>query len=135
MEMSTGRGKAEELNTSFPVSGRKGGTTLIAWSEEGPVMPLASNELEISQVRKLIQCTRQQDKPQILKLLEGGIPNLVNYQGRQALCWLQSSFFQWMLLSLVWLFISRHSNTCNYCLILLLLGVEHGLMCMCVLYY
>ncbi|XP_019849609.1 PREDICTED: ankyrin repeat and EF-hand domain-containing protein 1-like isoform X1 [Amphimedon queenslandica] len=80
MEMSTGRGKVEELNTSFPVSGRKGGTALLAWSEEGPAMPLASNELEILQVRKLIYCTREQDKAQILKLLEGGIPNLVNYQ-------------------------------------------------------
>ena len=82
MEMSTGRGKVEDLNTSFPVIGRREGTKLIAWSEGGLAMPLASNELEILQVRKLIHCAREQDKGQILKLLEGGIPNLVNYQGR-----------------------------------------------------
>lgn len=45
-------------------------------------MPLAKTELEILQVRKLIQCVRDQDNPSITKMIELGIPNLVNYQGK-----------------------------------------------------
>lgn len=48
-------------------------------------MPLAKNELEILQIRKLIQCVREQDKTQIVKLINGGVPNLVNYQGTHCL--------------------------------------------------
>jgi ankyrin repeat protein len=43
-------------------------------------MPLAETELEIHQVRKLIQCVREQQTSSIDKLIELGIPNLVNYQ-------------------------------------------------------
>lgn len=44
-------------------------------------MPLAVTRLELLQVRKLIQCVRQQDLTQIAKLVELGIEKLVNYQG------------------------------------------------------
>lgn len=46
-------------------------------------MPLAEDRLEILQVRKLIQCVRTADQPQIAKLVDLGIAGLVNYQGRQ----------------------------------------------------
>ena len=46
-------------------------------------MPLAVSRLEILQVRKLIQCVRQQDLPQIMKMIELGIDNLMDYQGRE----------------------------------------------------
>ena len=44
-------------------------------------MPLATSRLEVLQVRKLIQCVRQQDSPQIAKLVELGIYGVVDYQG------------------------------------------------------
>lgn len=44
-------------------------------------MPLAESRLEILQVRKLIQCVRGEDSSQIAKLVQLGIPGLVNYQG------------------------------------------------------
>ena len=48
-------------------------------------MPLAATRLEILQVRKLIQCVRQQDSTQIAKLVELGIFGVINYQG-ESLC-------------------------------------------------
>ena len=44
-------------------------------------MPLAESRLEVLQVRKLIQCVRLQDSDQIAKLVQLGIPGLINYQG------------------------------------------------------
>ena len=44
-------------------------------------MPLATSRLEILQVRKLIQCVREQDSPQIAKLVELGIYGVIDYQG------------------------------------------------------
>ncbi len=44
-------------------------------------MPLAASRLEVLQVRKLIQCVRQQDLPQITKMIELGVSDLLNYQG------------------------------------------------------
>ena len=46
-------------------------------------MSLAATRLEILQVRKLIQCVRQQDSTQIAKLVELGIFGVINYQGKQ----------------------------------------------------
>ena len=46
-------------------------------------MPLARERLEVLQVRKLTQCVRTEDKAQIAKLVEHGIPGLINYQGEQ----------------------------------------------------
>ena len=45
-------------------------------------MPLAVTRLEILQVRKLIQCVRQQDSAQIAKLVELGIYGVIDYQGK-----------------------------------------------------
>lgn len=45
-------------------------------------MPLATTRLEILQVRKLIQCVRQQDSAQIAKLVELGIYGVIDYQGK-----------------------------------------------------
>lgn len=45
-------------------------------------MPLADSRLEVLQVRKLIQCVRSQDSAQIAKLVEHGIPGVLDYQGR-----------------------------------------------------
>ena len=45
-------------------------------------MPLAVTRLEILQVRKLIQCVRQQDSAQIAKLVEMGIYGVIDYQGK-----------------------------------------------------
>lgn len=44
-------------------------------------MPLAASRLEVLQVRKLIQCVRQQDLPQITKMIELGVKDLLDYQG------------------------------------------------------
>lgn len=44
-------------------------------------MPVAESRLEILQVRKLIQCVRLKDSAQIAKLVQLGIPGLINYQG------------------------------------------------------
>ena len=44
-------------------------------------MPLARSRLEILQIRKLIQYVRQQDVVQIFKMIELGVPGLINYQG------------------------------------------------------
>ena len=49
-------------------------------------MPLAHDRLEILQIRKLSQCVRTSDKAQIAKLVEHGIPGLIDYQGEQDLC-------------------------------------------------
>ena len=45
-------------------------------------MPLAQSRLEILQVRKLINCVRMKETPAIKKLIENGIQNLVNFQGK-----------------------------------------------------
>ena len=44
-------------------------------------MPIVTTRLEILQVRKLIQCVRNQDSSQIEKMVAQGIPGLVNFQG------------------------------------------------------
>lgn len=44
-------------------------------------MPVAESRLEILQARKLIQCVRLKDSAQIAKLVQLGIPGLINYQG------------------------------------------------------
>lgn len=44
-------------------------------------MPLAKTRLEVVQVRKLIQCVRTQDGPQIAKMAEQGVHGLLNCQG------------------------------------------------------
>lgn len=44
-------------------------------------MSVAATRLEILQVRKLIQCVRDADTTQISKIVELGVPNIVNYQG------------------------------------------------------
>lgn len=46
-------------------------------------MPLAQSRLEILQVRKLINCVRMKEIPAIKKLIENGIHDLVNFQGKQ----------------------------------------------------
>ena len=48
-------------------------------------MPIATDRLEILQVKKLIQCVRQQDSTQIAKLVELGVTGLINYQGKQVI--------------------------------------------------
>lgn len=81
-------------------------------------MPLAVTRLELLQVRKLIQCVRQQDLPQIIKLVELGVEGLVDYQGiiaiktillpvaltRQCRCALHSQILEVVHLRLVKLF-------------------------------
>ena len=42
-------------------------------------MPTARTRLEQLQVRKLLSCVVKEDKKQIEKLIEYGIPNLLNY--------------------------------------------------------
>ena len=42
-------------------------------------MPTAKTRLEQLQVRKLLSCVLKEDKKQIEKLIEYGIPNLLNY--------------------------------------------------------
>ena len=44
-------------------------------------MPIVTTRLEILQVRKLIQCVRNQDSSQIEKMVAQGIPGLINFQG------------------------------------------------------
>lgn len=48
-------------------------------------MSVAGTRLEILQVRKLIQCVRDADTTQISKIVELGVPNIVNYQGNDTL--------------------------------------------------
>lgn len=84
MEMQSGRGILGKLNTpAEPFTERTKGIKAAEYCKEETAMPTAGNELEILQVRKLIQCAREQDTGQILKLLDGGVPNLVNYQGNE----------------------------------------------------
>lgn len=45
-------------------------------------MPIAISRLEVLQVRKLIQCVREKDSSQIDKMIELGVPNIVDLQGR-----------------------------------------------------
>ena len=54
-------------------------------------MPLAESRLEVLQVRKLIQCVRLQDSDQIAKLVQLGIPGLINYQG-ESFIYLSSTY-------------------------------------------
>ena len=42
-------------------------------------MPVAQTRLEILQICKLLQCVREEDTAQIAKLVESGVPNLINY--------------------------------------------------------
>ncbi|XP_070577178.1 ankyrin repeat and EF-hand domain-containing protein 1-like [Ptychodera flava] len=42
-------------------------------------MPIAETRLEILQIHKLLQCVRQEDREQIEKLCNHGVPHLVNY--------------------------------------------------------
>ncbi len=44
-------------------------------------MPIATNRLEELQVKKLIQCVREGDSSQIEKMIELGLPDIVNLQG------------------------------------------------------
>lgn len=44
-------------------------------------MPIAKTRLEVLQVRKLIQCVRERDGSQIDKMVELGLPNIVDLQG------------------------------------------------------
>jgi len=41
-------------------------------------MPVASTDLERRQLCKLIQCVRADDRDGIRRLIEGGVPNLIN---------------------------------------------------------
>ena len=45
-------------------------------------MPLANDRLAKLQVLKLIQAVRDKDHEQIRKLVDHGLPDLVNYSGR-----------------------------------------------------
>ena len=49
-------------------------------------MPLAKSRLEILQVRKLIQCVRDRDVPQIEKMAELGLLGVLDFQGVCVLC-------------------------------------------------
>ncbi|RTG86263.1 uncharacterized protein DC041_0006710 [Schistosoma bovis] len=42
-------------------------------------MPIANSRLERLQIRKLLQCVNNKDVDQIKKLIEHGVPNLINY--------------------------------------------------------
>ena len=42
-------------------------------------MPLAENPVEILQIRKLLQCVRNEDYTQINRLCEKGVEFLINY--------------------------------------------------------
>lgn len=42
-------------------------------------MPLAQTRLETLQICKLLQCVREEDKEQIKKLVDSGVPHLINY--------------------------------------------------------
>jgi ankyrin repeat protein len=42
-------------------------------------MPTAQTRLEILQICKLLQCVREEDKEQIKKLVDSGVPLLINY--------------------------------------------------------
>ena len=42
-------------------------------------MPIAQTRLETLQVCKLLQCVREEDKEQIEKLINSGVPHLINY--------------------------------------------------------
>ncbi|XP_018649899.1 putative ankyrin repeat domain protein [Schistosoma mansoni] len=42
-------------------------------------MPIADSRLERLQIRKLLQCVNNKDIDQIKKLIEHGVPNLINY--------------------------------------------------------
>lgn len=57
-------------------------------------MPLAHGTLEVLQVRKLTQCVRTADNVQIAKLVEHGIPGLINYQGERSLLTFMSVRFR-----------------------------------------
>lgn len=63
---------------------RSANYTSKRWSASAEVtwMPLAATRLEVLQVRKLIQCVRQQDSNQIAKLVELGIFGVIDYQGK-----------------------------------------------------
>ena len=85
---SPSNGKSHLLIKYFNVS-----IETVNWSRQSSVcslcevssdhcwMPLAESRLEVLQVRKLIQCVRLQDSDQIAKLVQLGIPGLINYQG------------------------------------------------------
>ena len=46
-------------------------------------MPVAEDRLELLQVLKLLQSVRLEDGHQIEKLTANGIPNLINYSGKE----------------------------------------------------
>ena len=46
-------------------------------------MPVAQTRLETLQICKLLQCIREEDRQQIEKLTQNGVPHLVNYNEPQ----------------------------------------------------
>ncbi|CAH1792722.1 unnamed protein product [Owenia fusiformis] len=42
-------------------------------------MPIAQGRLEVLQICKLLQCVREEDKDQIKKMTQNGVPHLINY--------------------------------------------------------
>lgn len=46
-------------------------------------MPEVTSRLELLQVQKLLYSVRVQDARQIEKLLAQGVPNLINYHGKE----------------------------------------------------
>ncbi len=53
--------------------------SLYEVSEKGSRMPIAKDHVELLQVKKLLQCVRQQDYAQIARLCAKGVPLLINY--------------------------------------------------------
>lgn len=50
-------------------------------------MPIATDRLSKLQTLKLIQAVHEKNVQNIVKLIENGIPDLVNYAGRYSLQW------------------------------------------------
>ena len=48
-------------------------------------MPIAISRLEVLQIRKLIHCVRERESDQIDKMMELGVPNVVDLQGNYVL--------------------------------------------------
>lgn len=49
-------------------------------------MPVADERLSSLQVLKLLQAVHNKDTDNIRKLVQHGLPNLVNYAGKKKLC-------------------------------------------------
>ena len=49
-------------------------------------MPVAEGQLERMQILKLLQLVRKEDTEQVEKLINNGIPNLINLSGRFLCC-------------------------------------------------